>query len=118
MGSLKIVQINANPRTRANSPSRAGKNKKYRVKKRRKNCIVRVRKNSMRKKHETMIVGYLRKDLKYSGFDANRYYYNGQGFTRWKKDAKIFSGDAARFEAKRILPKLPPALYGIKVERV
>lgn len=69
--------------------------------------IIRARRNPP---HKTMIVGFKSKTGK-------RLYYTGTGFSRLEKDAHIFPGDAARFEAKRILPLLPPSIYGITVEK-
>ncbi len=40
-------------------------------------------------------------------------YFTGKGFSRKREDAQLFSGDGAKFEAKRILPMLPP-----KIERI
>lgn len=89
---------------------------KREIKARRK--ILRAKKNPpVRKLHETIIVGYSH----YHDWDkpnSKRYYFNGEGFTRKRSEAKIFSGDGAKLEAKRMLQYLPQGIYAIRVETV
>lgn len=104
---LTIVALDKNPKLKKHKTRKIRK----RIIKRTKNCtVVRIKKNpAARKKHLTVIVGYGRTKGK-------RTYFTGTGFSKLRAEAKKFSGDAARHEARRILPMLPNAIYGIKVE--
>lgn len=88
--------------------------KKNRAKKARKR-IIRVKKNPpTRKRLEKIIVGYVRFATK----KVKRYYFTGTGFVKDKSEAKIYPGDMANNEAKRIVHRLPDKVYQIAVERV
>ena len=82
----------------------------------------RVKKNPIkRKRHETIITAFVinRGDRK-THKKAVRYYLAKEGnrFSRFRNEAKIFPGDAGKLEAKRILPYLPPNIERIQVESV
>lgn len=116
----KIEELERNPRRHRKSKiktrsrrkkkiaCRKPKRKMKRIKKRK---VIRARKNPP---HKTIIVGFTSHHREPRG---KRYYYTGDGFNRLRSRAKVFAGDGARFEAKRILPVLPKEIYGITVEK-
>jgi hypothetical protein len=73
--------------------------------------LIRTKKNPEKRK-STIIIGYARK-----GKRAKRYYFTGTGFSSNYYDTKIFPGEGAKLEAKRILHRLPQAIYSIRVEK-
>lgn len=116
---LKIISTRKNPRIRKKLRRGKLRKKKFVTAKprKRRRRIIRVRKNMTRPRlprHETMIVGFLRGSGGKIG--GTRVYFTGTGFSRKRQDTKIFPGDGAKSEAKRILPILPRQLYGIQVQ--
>lgn len=115
---LRIIEIGKNPIKKRRKKKRARVIKRRVMKKVRRikrKKIVRLRKNPpARKKHETMISGLIRTDRRKK---FKTVYFTGTGFSRKKDDAKCFAGSAAKHEARRILPILPPQIYSISVER-
>jgi hypothetical protein len=118
---LTIVKKNPKRKSRKGKIKRRVKRKravihKRKAKRTKKRKVIRARKNPPRalKRHETIIVGFAswghpRK--------AKRVYFTGKSFSRNKDDAKLFPGDAAKYEAHRILPMLPYAIKRIMVEK-
>jgi hypothetical protein len=81
--------------------------------------IIPVKRNPVRKTYQTMIVGYaVERSEFYGRRKTKRYYFTGNGFSKKKDDAKIFQGDGAKMEAKRIQPLLPMKILKITVETV
>ncbi len=114
---LKII-TKKNPKRRTKIKTRSRRKKKIacrkpkRIKKRK---VIRAKKNPPTwKRYETLIVGYDHG----RGKHVKRYWYTGKSFSRNRDDAKIFAGDAAKMEARRIINSLPPAIYAIRVETV
>lgn len=76
--------------------------------------VTRALANPARKKHQTMIIGMVKmRDKKYK-----RAFYTGRGFSFKREDAKIFPGDGARMEAKKISNCLPPRVHTLYMEKV
>lgn len=109
---LKIIRVGKNP-IRGRAGLKLGKktdSRTWRIENKEP-----VSKNPyVRKPYETMIIGYDHG----RGKHVKRYWYTGTGFSRNRDDAKIFKGDAAKMEARRIINSLPPAIYAIRVEKV
>lgn len=60
----------------------------------------------------SVIVGFIKKGPK----KVKRYYFTGENFSTDKKFSKQYSLGDANTIAKKILPRLPHEIYGIKVE--
>lgn len=109
--SAKRQRSGARSRRKKKIACRKPKRKAKRTKKRK---VIRARKNPpTRKRYETLIVGYDHG----RGKHVKRYWFTGESFTRNRDEAKIYPGDAAKHEARRIVNRLPPAIYAIRVEK-
>ena len=115
---MRIIKIGKNPKKRI-AKKKIKRAKKARKIMRKKSRIARIKKNpAPHKRIETMIVGFIGEGKKRSHRRMKRMYYTGRGFMRDRKHAKIFPGDAAKLEAKRIVNSLPYQIEHIAVERV